>query len=216
MSKRKREPRPAVLSTLPTFARAEEAEISAALQRWYGHLTTKLDSEAGHNAIRDNLLWQLERGATASLPLACIIEMADRGHPPADHALRIFVHSAIDRDRFADLPVQVRAYSQRALTRPPLPIGYPSNQPQVVSDFARDIAIWWFYDQTLARWPQVPPLHSTTARHSACWLVGLLFSLSEQQVRRIIRRRTALSRRTAEFLLADLSEQSFGEGPNDC
>jgi len=210
-----------MLTTLPaTFAEAEEAEILETLERWHGRLTIKLDSEAGHNAIRDNLLWQLERGATASLPLAAIVALADAGHPPADHALRIHIHRAIDDDSFAALPVQLRAYSQRALTRSPLSIGYPSNQPQVVSDFARDVAIWWFYDQILARWPQVPPLHSNQTRHSAAWLVALLFTrngtkLSEQQVRRIIKGRSTHTRRLAEFLFGELGEESFGQGPND-
>jgi len=197
-----------MLTTLPaTFAEAEEAEILAILERWYSRLTTKLDSEAGHNVVRDDMLRQLERGETASLPLAYIIAMADAGHPPADHALRIYIHAAIDADRFGDLPVQVRAYSQRALTRQPLPIGYPSRGSQVVNDYVRDIAVWFFHDQILARWPQVPPLHSTTARHSAAWLVGLLFTghgmkLSEQQVRRILKGRPTLARRLTEFLLA--------------
>jgi hypothetical protein len=211
----KRKPRPPMLSTLPTFAEAEEREILDTLQRWYDRRKTKLDSEDGHNVIRDNLLWQLERGESASLPLACIIDMADREHPAADHALRIYIHAAIDADRFATLPVQIRAYAQRALTRPPLPIGYPSNQPQVVSDFTRDTAVGFFYDQILARWPQVPPLHSTKTRHSAAWLVGVLFKLSEPQVRRILRGRPTLPRRLVEFLFGDLNEESFGEAPND-
>src|SRR4029077_20657041 len=129
------------------FAEAEEAEILATLEQWYSRLATKLDSEAGHNAVRDDMLRQLESGETASLPLAYIVGMADAGHPPADHALRIFIHAAIDADRFGDLPVQIRAYSQRALTRSPLRIGYDSNRPQVVNDYVRDTAIGFFYDQ---------------------------------------------------------------------
>jgi hypothetical protein len=203
-------------TTLPTFAEAEEREILETLQRWYDRRKTKLDSEDGHNVIRDSLLWQLERGATASLPLAAIIAAADAEHPPADHALRIYIHAAIDADRFADLPVQVRAYAQRALTRPPLPVGYPSSQPQVATDFARDVGIGFFYDQILTRWPHVPPLHSNQARHSAAWLVGVLFKLSEGQVRRIIRARPTHTRRLVEFLFGDLDEESFGQGPNVC
>jgi hypothetical protein len=208
MSKRKgkREPKTPMLSVLPTFAEAEERAILDTLQGWYSHLTIKLDSEAGHNVVRDDMLRQLERGETASLPLAYIVAMADAGHPPADHALRIYIHAAIDADRFGDLPVQVRAYSQRALTRPPLPIGYPSRQSQVVSNFVRDIGVAFFHEQILAHWPHVPPRYSNQFRHSAAWLVGLLFTrngiqLSEQQVRRIVRARPMLTQRLAKFLV---------------
>src|SRR6516165_10402125 len=138
--KSKREPRTPMLSSLPaTFAEAEEAEIIATLERWCARLADKLNSEAGHEAIRDDMLRQLQRGEGASLPVAYIVAMADA-------------------DRFAELPVQVRAYAQRALTWPPLPIGYPSNRPQVVNDYTRDLAIPFQVDQIVARWRQVPKL----------------------------------------------------------
>jgi hypothetical protein len=77
---------------------------------------------------------KLERGAAASVPLAFIVAMADADHPAADHALHTYTHAAIDADRFNDLPLQVRASAQRALTRPSLPPGYSSNQAQVVNE----------------------------------------------------------------------------------
>src|SRR6516164_648505 len=99
--KSKREPRTPMLSSLPaTFAEAEEAEIIATLERWCARLADKLNSEAGHEAIRDDMLRQLQRGEGASLPVAYIVAMADAEHPPADHALRIYIHAAIDADRF--------------------------------------------------------------------------------------------------------------------
>ena len=208
--KSKREPRTPMLSSLPaTFAEAEEAEIIATLERWCARLADKLNSEAGHEAIRDDMLRQLQRGEGASLPVAYIVAMADAEHPPADHALRIYIHAAIDADRFAELPVQVRAYAQRALTRPPLPIGYPSNRPQVVNDFTRDIAICLMIDQTVLRWPKAPQLYSSQTRHSAAWLLALVLTrhgikLAEQQVRRIYKKRQTLNRRLAEFLIGDL------------
>jgi len=152
---------------------------------------------------------QLERGEGASLPLAYIVAMADAEHPPADHALRIYIHTAIDADRFNHLPLQIRAYAQRALTRPPLPIGYPSNQAQVVNDYTRDVAIRFLVDQIVARWRAVPQLYSNQTRHSAAWLVALVFTrhgikLAEQQVRRIYNGRQTSARRLAEFLIGDL------------
>ena len=209
--KQKREPRPPMLTTgLPTtFAEAEEREIIATLEQWYPRIADKLNSEAGHEAVRDDMVRQLERGNGASLPVAYIVAMADAEHPPADHALRIYIHGAIDADRFNALPVQVRAYAQRALTRPPLPIGYPSNRPQVVNDFTRDIAICLAIDQIVLRWPKVPQLYGSQTRHSAAWLLALVLTrhgikLAEQQVRRIYKKRQTINRRLAEFLIADL------------
>jgi hypothetical protein len=154
-------------------------------------------------------LERAERGENASLPISYIVAMADAEHPPADHALRIHIHAAIDADRFNTLPVQIRAYAQRALTQPPLPIGYPSNCPQVVNDYTRDIAIRFLIDQIVAHWPTVPKLYGNQTRHSAAWLLALVFTrhgskLSEQQVRRIYNKRETHSQRLAEFLIADL------------
>jgi hypothetical protein len=209
--KGEREPRTPMLSQLPaTFAQAEESEIIATLdEQWYPRLAEKMTSEAAHEAVRDDMLRQLERGEGASLPVAYIIAMADANHPPADHALRIHIHAAIDADRFNALPVQIRAYAQRALTRSPLPIGYPSNRPQVVNDYTRNAAIHLCIDQIVARWPGVPKFYSSHTRHSAAWLLALVFTrhgikLNEQQVRRLYSAWKTHSRRLAEFLIADL------------
>jgi len=209
-AKRKRAPRIAIAPGLPaTFAEAEEREIITTLEQWYPRIADKLNSEAGHEAVRDDMVRQLERGEGASLPVAYIVAMADAKHPPADHALRIYIHAAIDTDRFNDLPVQIRAYAQRALRRPPLPIGYPSNRAQVVNDFTRDIAICLAIDQIVLRWPKVPQLYGSQTRHSAAWLLALVLTrhgikLAEQQVRRIYKKRQTINRRLAEFLIADL------------
>jgi hypothetical protein len=202
-----------MLSHLPaTFAEAEEAEIIATLEQWYARLADKSTSEAAHMCFRDDMVRQLERGErgeNASLPISYIVAMADAKHPPADHALRIHIHAAIDADRFNDLPVQIRAYAQRALTQPPLPIGYPSNCPQVVNDYVRDNAIHLLIDLIVAHWPAVPKLYSSQTRHSAAWLLALVLTrhgskLSEQQVRRIYNGRKTHGRRVAKFLIADL------------
>ena len=209
-AKRKREPRAPMMTGLPaSFAEAEEAEIIDTLEQWHVRLADRLNSEAGHEVVRDDMLRQLERGEDASLPVAYIVAMADAQHPPADHALRIYIHAAIDADRFNDLPVQVRAYAQRALRRPPLPIGYPSNRAKVVNDFTRDIAICLAIDQIVLRWPKVPQLYGSQTRHSAAWLLALVLTrhgikLAEQQVRRIYKKRQTMNRRLAEFLIADL------------
>jgi hypothetical protein len=208
--KGKREPRTPTLAPLPpTFAEAEEAEIIATLERWFPRIADNLTSEFGHETMRDDILRQLEQGAGASLPVAYIVAMADANHPAADHALRAYIHAAIDADRFNDMPLQVRAYAQRALTRPPLPPGYPSNQAQVVNDRTRDIGIAVLINQVVSRWPHVPKLYSSQTRHSAAWMVALVFTrhgikLAEQQARRIHKACETLPRRLAEFLIADL------------
>lgn len=206
--KNKREPRPPTLTNLPaTFAEAEEAEILDTLDQWCGRLTDKLNSEAGHEVVRDDMVRQLDRDVNdaASLPTAYIVAMADAGHPPADHALRIFIHNAIDLDRFNNLPVQVRAYAMRAQLRGPLPIGYSSNRSQVVNDFTRDMIIPILIDQIVLRWPMVPEHYSSQTRHSACWLLALVLPrhghvLKEQQVRRICKARPTIHLRLAELL----------------
>ena len=217
MRKRKREPRSPIPTNLipASFAEAEEAEIIATVDHWYSLVVAVLGSEAGHLAVQNDLYRQLTAGTAATLDVATIVAMADGGHPPADHALRTYIHAHIDAKRFDDLPVQVQAYALRALTRPPLPIGYPSNCIQVVNDFTRDIAIPILVDQTVARWPAVPKLYSSHSRHSVAWLVALIFTrhgikLAEQQVRRIYSGRQTLARRLAEFMLANLP---FGEAP---
>jgi hypothetical protein len=161
-------------------------------------------------AVKGDLYRQLTAGDAASLDVATIVAMADGGHPPADHALRDYVHAHIDDDRFGELPVQVRAYAQRALKRPPLPLGYPSNCSQVVNDFTRDIAVPVLVDHVVHCWPHVPKLYSSANRHSAAWFVGLPFKLTERQIRRIYSARHTLARRLAEFML---TTQPFGGTP---
>jgi hypothetical protein len=212
MTKRKGErlPRLPTAPGLPaTFDAAEEASIVDAVDAWFVRIADKLGSDGGHTAVRDDIYRQLERGADASLPLDYIIDMGDAGHPAADHALRAYIHAAIDADRFAELPLQLRAYNQRSLRRPPAPIGYPSNSPQVVNDFVRDIAIHLLTDQIVLRWPHVPKGYSSRTRHSAAFLLALVFDqhgvkLSERQVRRIYLGRRTLGRRLAEFMIGTL------------
>jgi len=212
MTKRKgeRRPRPPVPGNLPaTFAEAEEAEIITALERWFIHIADKLNSEAAHEMIRDNMLGQLERGEDASLPVTYIVAMAEAEHASADHALRIHIHAAIDADRFNDLPLQIRNYAMRALRGPPLPIGYPSDRSQVVNDFTRDLIIARLVDEIVVRWQRVPKLYSSLSRHSAAWLLAQVcirrgIKLTERQVRRIYNARNTIHRRLAEFLIADL------------
>jgi hypothetical protein len=218
MKKRKREPRPPTPgSSLPaSFADAEEVSIIATVDHWYDLIAAVLGSEAGHHVVQNDLYRQLLAGTAATLDVAQIVTMADGGHAPADHALRTYIHDAIDRDCFADLPVQVRAYGQRALCRPPLPIGYSSRSKQVVNDFTRDIGIGVLVDQIVASWPEVPKLYSSNSRHSATWVVALVFTrrgitLTEPSVRRIYRARHSLALRLAEFLLT--TTLPFGEVP---
>jgi hypothetical protein len=206
MSKRKRNPRPPlVLPAIIPFDAAQDAAIISDVEHWHDLIAAVLSPEAGLLAVQGDIYRQLEAGDAAVLPLADIIAMADAQHAPADQALRRFIHEHMDADRFGELPVQLRAFAQRALRRPPLE-GYPSNVPQVVSDLIRDIAIQVLVDQIVLRWPSVPKLYSSGRHRSAASYVALVFTkhgtkLSERQVRRIYGARHSLARRLAEFLM---------------
>jgi hypothetical protein len=217
---KKREPRPPMLlSTLPaTFAAAEEASIIEAVDGWYVRVADKLSSDAGYAAVRDDIYRQIGLGAAAALPLDYIISMAKIGHPPARDALDAYIDAVIDANRFDQLPVEVRAYDKHARRRQRAAGGYPSNVPQVVPDFTRDIGIGFLLDQIVLHWPHVPRLHSSRSRHSAAWLLAVVFDrhgvpgLSERQIRRIDAERQTLSRRLAEFLIGTIpnGEPPFG------
>ena len=200
--------------TTVSFDEAEDAAITEAVEHVFGLIAAVLSSEAGQLAVQGDIFRQLNAGDAAKLPLDTIVAMADAGHPPADHALRDFIHKYIDADRFADLPVQVRAFAQRALKRPPLD-GYPSNVPQVVNDFTRDIAICFVVDQIALRFPAVPKLYSSSRRRSVAAYVAQVFTrhgikLAEQAVRRIYGARHTLARRLGQFMLNTLP---FGDVP---
>jgi hypothetical protein len=200
-----------------TYAEAEDASIIEAVEHWYPRIADQLGSDAAHLAVQNDLCRQLMAGKAAALDVAYIVAMADGGHPPADHALRTYIHAHIDTDRFAELPVQVRAYAQRALTCPPLPVGYPSNCSQVVNDFTRDLAICFLVDQIVLRWPAVPKLYSSRHHRSAAGYVALVFprhgiKLAEQQVRRIYNGRQTMARRLAEFMLGTLPFEDAPKG----
>jgi hypothetical protein len=160
---KKREPRPPLALPAVSFNDAQDADITEHVEHWYELIAAVLGSEAGQLAVQGDIYRQLKAGDTATLPLDYIVAMADARHPPADHALRAFIHDHIDADRFADLPVQLRAYAQRALMRPPLD-GYPSNAPQVVNDLTRDIAICVLVDQIVLLWPAVSKLYTSSRR----------------------------------------------------
>jgi hypothetical protein len=183
----------------------QDAAITADVEHWHGLIAAALSSEAGQLAVQGDIYRQLKRGDAAALPLDYIVAMADQQHAPADHALRAFIHEHIDADRFAELPVQLRAFAQRALRRPPA-AGYPSNAPQVVTDLTRDLAICVLIDQIVASWPDVPKLYSSGRRRSAASYVATVFTahgtkLTEKTVRRIYGARPTLARRLAEFLM---------------
>ena len=80
----------------------------------------------------------------------------------------------------------------------------------MVNDRIRDRAIGVLINQIVSRWPQVPKLYSSQTRHSAAWLVALVFTRhgikpgTEKRVCEIYQALPTQSRRLAEFLIADL------------
>jgi hypothetical protein len=55
-----------------------------------------------------------------TLTLGAVIAMAEGGHAAADHALRTYAATLMDQGRFAQAPVQLRAYVVKAMLRDPL------------------------------------------------------------------------------------------------
>lgn len=195
----RRNPRPPKTTTgLPaTFIEAEEAEIERAVLKWRVENEERLTSEASHSYLADFFFRQLELNAEGDA--AAIVDIANAGHPPADHALRRFIQKAVEDDRQKILPISVRNYERAGIMRAPLSIGYPTRVPQVVNHAARDVAISLWILRVTKQWPAVPQVHSRQRRRSAAALVGKAFGLGEPQARRIFEARAELALKLLQF-----------------
>ena len=206
---KRRKPRPpasasGLPATLPPegLIAAEEANISAAIAEWCASRHPEgFDSEASY-LVLETTFFRLLRTNYGVLDAAVIVDMALRGHPPADRALRRLIAMAIETDRFQTLPLSVRDYSRR-LTEQTSPLGvYSSQAPQVANHFLRDAVLVILMRQVKKSWPAVPLLNSSPTRHSAAYLVGAPLGLSERQARRIYQADKGQSRRISEFLMS--------------
>ena len=192
---RQRHPR----SSLPaTFIEAEEAEIEEAVRAWRTRYEWHATSEASHRAFEAFFFDRLQNHSK-TLDAASIVDVARRGHPAADRALRHYIQLAIEHRRFHELPTSVWDYAREVVARSPLAVGYSSKAPQTGNHFARDVGISLWVNRVKTQWPAVPLLYSSKARRSAVALVGTACGLSEAHTRRIFQTRGEMTLRLAEF-----------------
>jgi hypothetical protein len=76
--------------------------------------------------------------------------MADSGHEPAQWALRDHIAAHIEQDRFAELPVSIRAYNAKVLRASQLP-GYGRGN-KAIDTWTRDSAIALMVKLAMQRW----------------------------------------------------------------
>ena len=191
--------KPSSKAGLPaTFVEAEELEVLIEVSGWCARHWMFLTSRASHEEFEIFFFEQLQN-AKGSLTAADIVDIARRGHPPADRALRHFIQ-VCSEDRCLDaMPTSVLDYLMRDVaTRPPLP-EYPSTAPQTANHFARDVAICWWIPLVQERYPKLPRLYSSGKRRSAVALVGAAFGLSERQTLRIYQARAAMAEQLVRF-----------------
>jgi hypothetical protein len=215
-SRKPREPKPPEPSGLPaTFVEAQEQIIQATVNDWRCRIQERITSAGSAEIIAADLLRLLElhhQGGRPALEPGDIVDMAEGGHPPADHALRCFIERRMEADQFQQMPVSVRDYARRNQWRAPLPVEYPSQAPQVVSKFTRDIAICVLIDLVVAQWPEVPRLNSTLRHRSAAYYVGATFTLSERHAARIYEARAEIAGRLATFMVGYTNQNTDDAG----
>jgi hypothetical protein len=217
-SRKRREPKPPEPSGLPaTLAEAQERIIQSTVNAWHRQIEEHVTSTGSHEIITAYLLHLLElhqRGGRSGLEPSEIVAMAEGGHPPADHALRVFISRQIEAGQFSEMPVSVQDYARRSLSSAPLPVDYPSQALQVVSNFTRDIAIRMLINMVVARWPEVPRRISTLRHRSAAYYVGVTFSLGERRVARIDEAHEQMAHQLATFMVGYTNQvtDDTGEG----
>lgn len=199
-----RQPRPPV-NGLPTILQPaglvaiEEANIRQAVFDWRARWHPDgFESDASYRVLEKMYLQRLQDNDEI-LDASFIVDMALRGHPPADHALRQFIKEAVETDQFQRLPLSVRDYARRMADFAPL-TGYPPRTSRTVNHFLRDACLVILMRRIQAHWPHIPLLNSSSGRTSIAALVGPVFGLSERQARRIWQDDKGQSRRVTEFM----------------
>jgi hypothetical protein len=196
-----REPRTptAGLPATTSWIAAEEAYIARALRVFRNLAEEDLNSEASHRLFESYFLFRLQNSDDALEPGA-IVDVARRGHPPADRALRHYIQICSEARRLDEMPTSIIDYLRRDVAaRPPLPDGYSSTTPRVVDHFARDAAIAWMVRRIKVRFPAVPLLYSSKQRRSAAAMVGEAFGFGEARARRIYQTDGELADKIGDF-----------------
>jgi hypothetical protein len=129
------------------------AELEQFLIGWRRRHERLFSAETSHEIFETFFLERLHAN-TKSIDAVYIVDLARRGHPAADRALRRFIIEANEEDRFQALPLSVRAYNSELLLRAPSPPGYPSQVPQTINNFNRDCTVGWLIGLVKERYPR--------------------------------------------------------------
>jgi hypothetical protein len=193
---------PARIANIP--ATYDEAVVASILVEWRKRHAHVFEPEASHAAFEAFFLRQLqsEEPAASSIDAIYITDLARRGHPAADVALRKCIILANRAGRFTELPLAVRAYNDELLMRAPV-VKYASQAPEIIDTYIRDHAIGMLVDVVRVRFPHLPVKYGSGPGHprSVVDLVGGAFGLSEKTANRIYRKHKDIPRRVAEFFL---------------
>ena len=204
----------ALAARLPD-ATAEELYIASVVDAWIVRLAETLTPEANRDMFEEFFFEHLQT-CKGTLQAVDVVQVARLGHPAAAGALRRYIRIAADERQLDAMPTSVIGYLDDVMAQKPMPTRYASNVPQVVDNFARDVAIGWLVPGVKARWPHVPLLYSTAKHHSAAALVGAAFHLSETQTRRIFQARRTMAPHLARFFHGYRNTLHAGVGPNGC
>jgi hypothetical protein len=174
----------------------------AVLDRWWTNAGVLTTSEGARAVMQGNLSQHLHAGTMATVPLAHIVMMADAGIEQAQRALGEYIASAIDRDRFQELPVGLRDYSKRVMIARELP-GYGRGN-KIIDTWTRDIVIRFLVIRAMEHW--------RLKKKQAAALVALMLKRrgikpsSTRQVLDIYDSRDTLSERVVRFMMSAVPE----------
>jgi hypothetical protein len=184
---------------LPSF---DEAVVAMILVEWRKRNAHVFEPEASHAAFEAFFLRQLQgkEPIASSVDAIYIVDLARRGVPEADMALRKCIILANREGRYAELPLAVRAFNDEALMRKPA-TEYASQAPKIISNYIRDHAIGRLVEEVKVRFPHMPVKTGSEPPHSVTGMVGAAFEISEEQTYRIYRSYRNIPRAVAEFFL---------------
>ena len=102
---------------------------------------------------------QSEDKAQSSIDAIYICDLARRGDPSADMAVRKCIILANREGRFGELPLAVRAFNDELLMRPPV-TQYPSQAGQIITHLVRDLTLGGLVEVIQTKFPHLPRWNS--------------------------------------------------------
>jgi hypothetical protein len=192
-----------MLTTLPaTFEQALAPMITETLTEMWDRGSELTTSEGARRAMQKNLSGYLQRGELATVPLAHIIMMADRGHEPAQRALSEYIATFIDQKRFNDLTPGLQDYAKRTLLASELP-GYGRGH-KIIDIWTRDAVISFLVKFAMETWK----LKKKQAAHHVAVVLERrgVKPASARQVLDIYDARDTLGARVVAFMMAAIPD----------